>query len=600
MVLLSTFVAALAPLSCAPGAGPEPSVLELRLRLPKVSEGVLLNEPVIAYFTDDLDRSTVTPDSVRILDPEGRRARGTLGVEGAELRFVPAPVYRADLSDGGFRPGTTYTVELRGFPDPGGLRAVDGAPLRSTVRWSFTTVSAGAGGGLAFQDATPERGSPLTPYTGIVEPEGPRSSLILGCAEPLDPSTLRGSDFAVRPKRGGAPVGVRAVLCEPPLDRLSGRLLAGYRSAGWVELIPLARLEPGEYWLEFEPALALRDYGGNPVWVTWPGQAEGAPFPQFSVSGASTRPPGRYRESFLDTVRRSPVVPPDEGRPWDGMAHWGRTGRVAIRYPAAVGDGSDGEVTFDAAVLDDRRTELDATRLSIPGELHLTAPGLVVLRAQGRMHVEGRLHRTPVLDPDRPPPSMKDSFDGGTLSDWLARARATDPPWLVLIAGGDLVIGDFDFDTPVLCAAGGVVRITGRGGELVPNELWVLGEGGATDPDTSVERANLVIDPPATNPLVERLGFAVMSGPLPPRGKVVRWLAGHVDGHAGTGRYRVRYLLDPVDLAPGVTPELVDDPRFLDDASPIRFLVELELGPGVAWDPPFVDEVVLTWEEERR
>jgi len=587
---LSTIVAALGPLSCTPSPRPEASVLELRSHLPKVSTGVLLNEHLIAYFTDDLERSTVTPDSVRILDPKGRRAEGRFEVEGRELRFVPDPIYRADLSDGGFRPGTRYTVELRGFPDPGCLRSVEGAPLRAPVRWSFTTVAI-EGGGVAFQDATPERGGALILATETVESGGPRSPLLLSCPEPLDPSSLRDEDFLIL--RAGQEIGVRAKLRGPPVDRLPPKqVLSG--GAMWLELLPLSTLEAGAYTLEIAPELALRDYGGNPVWAK--------PLQGFRVAGQSARPPGRYRESFLDTARRSPVVPPlTDGRAWDGMAHWGRTGRIGIRFPAAAGDGSDGVVTLDEQDLDDRRNNLQATHLSLPGDVTLTSPGLVVLRAQGSLHVGGRLSRTLAAEvagtPVPPPPSMKDSFDGGTLSDWLARAVEDDPPWLVLIAGGDLVIeGAYEFDTPVLCVAGGVVRITGRG-KYLKNELWVLGGGGASDPRVSVERAHLVIDTPATNPLAAPLRFAVMSGPLPPRGKVVRWLSGQVAGHAGGGSYTVRYLRDPSDSGP---PVFVDDPRHLDDASSIRFLVELVMGPGSVWDPPFVDEVALTWEEARR
>ena len=611
MMWLSATALAFVPLACAPGPAPEVEVLELRSRFPKNPVGVRLNEDLQLFFNRELDRSTVTASSVRVLGPNGRRAEGQWRVEGRELRFVPEPVFRADLSDGGFRPGTSYTVELRGFPDPGGVRAEDGAPLRSTLRWSFTTVESDEV--LLFEDATLERGSALKLSRVDLSAEGDRRSILLRCGEPLDPRTLFDDDFSLVLQRSRADVNgagaearervrVRASLRDTPHDfRSSPDLLADPGGVGWVELVPVARLMPGEtYWLDVSPTLRLRDYGGNPIWYSPPA----APNDTIKVNrglGTATRRPGSHRESFLDSVLRSPVVPPAPAEAaWDGTAHWGRTGRVGIVFPAAAGNGAQGEVVLDGQREDDARQDLQATTLTIAGEETLGSPGMVVLRAQGRLHVTGKLTRT-LPDGAPPAPSMKDSFDGGTLSDWLARAVRDDRPWLALIAGGDLILeGGFEFDTPILCVAGGVVRITGRG-RMSPahrNELWVLGDGGVGQGgELTVERADLVIDQPATNPLAAPLRFAVMSGPLPRRGKVLRWYAGRAEGHAGSGAFRVRYLSDGAPLEGGL---LVDDPRLLGDAEAIRFVVELSMGPGVAWDPPFVDEVELTWEEPRR
>lgn len=605
MTWLATFVAALAPLACSPPVEPEASVLELTLRRPKVASGVLLNEEVIAYFSEELDPSTVTPTSVRIVDEHGRRASGRREVEGRELHFIPDPVYRADLSDGGFRPGTRYTVELRGFPDPGCLRALDGAPLASTVRWSFTTVSVEEGD-VAFHDDTPGRGGALTMMTQTLVADGAASSLLLSCSEPIDPSTVHDDDFLLTHTGSGQTVGLRAALRAPPTERLRPEDILARPKAAWLELLPLERLEPGAtYRLDIPPDHRLRDYGGHPVWVSIPPRKS-----QVRVAAGATRLPGSYRESFLDAARRSPIPPPAGDRPWDGMAHWASSGRCGIRYPAAAGDGRDGAVELEGRATDASLVDLQATTLSISGEVKLTAPGLVVLRSQGLLRVSGRLFRLAAGGDTSSIPSMKDSFRGGTLSDWLTRARAEDPCWLVLIAGGDLVIeGDIGIDTPVLCVAGGVVRSSGAGELTAENEFWILGEGRLSPRITHknrpviAERARLVMDAPTNNPLVAPVSFAVMSGPLPPRGKVVRWLAATVGGHSGRGGYRVRYLRD-ADLVPGQSAaglELVDDPRFLDDASPIRFLIELTLSPGgVEWDPPFVDEIALSWEEDRR
>jgi hypothetical protein len=583
----------LGPLACAPLAGPAPGVLELVQRLPKVSDGVLLNEPLELYFSDELDRASVTSYSVRITDERGRQARGSFEVEGDSLRFVPAPVYKRDLSDGGFRPGTRYGVELVGFPDPACLRAARGGPLAGTRRWAFRTVTVGGPqGAVAFRDATPEHGSPLKPpRETIVQGE----QLILRCDEPIDPSTLDDDDFVIRQTLSAA--GVQVPDAEPvPVSLFLRPPEAGSPEAAWLELLPARPLEPGGYRIEAAPQLSLRDYGGNLIWVP--------PMPkwgEFRVVGGPRNERNLYRERFLDTVRRSPVAPPatDLGVP-DGTACWDGDGAVRIRYPLAAGDGADGPVELAPR---EPRADVRATRLELEdgAECRLAAEGLVVLRAQGRLRIGGRLRR--ILPAGAGGPlSMKDSFAGQPLSEWLARASAAGEPWTVLVAGGDLVVaGELDVATPVLLVAGGVVRVSSaRERWSVPaNELWVLGEGGGRG--LAAERAELVIDTPVVNPLAVPLHLAVLSGPVPPRGKVLRWLGGTALGHSGAGRFRVRYLAVPRGSEGGDgTPVLHDNPRFFEDASSIRFLIELVMEPGVPWDPPLVDELVLSYKEEAR
>jgi hypothetical protein len=601
---IARLAAALGTLACAPiGSGPRESpLLEVRARLPRVSEGVLLNEPLVVYFSEPLDRSTVTHDSVRITDADGQRARGRLEVEGESLRFVPDPVYARDLSDGGFRPATTYTVELSGFPDPAGLRSADGAPLARSLTWSFRTVVVGDPQvAVLFEDATPEHGGALTLAVGTVVEGQP---LYLRSAEPLDPSTLDDAEFLFLPERGGEAVRAHARLV--PRTSLPPELQTAGRGTAWLQLLPLdAPLGPGIYLLD-APELELRDYGGNPVWI-----AGLAVERKFTVVAAVAGLPGRYSESFLDTARRSPVPPPPLGGPEpDGTAHWGKDGAVRIRFPRAAGDGSAGAVELAGATqrgaARELRKDVRATRLTLADEAEcaLAAEGLVVLRAQGLLRIGGRLVRGAGDAPsdttaggDGGAPSLLASFDGGTLSGWLARAAAEDPAWTVLIAGGDLVVdGMLEVGTPLLLVAGGVVRISGSVAASCEGcAVAILGEGGGRWPNA--ERADLVLDEPLSNPLAAPLRLAVMSGPIPPRGKVARWLSGGAAGHAGAGRYRVRYLRDP-DLAGDLAPR--DHPSLLEGASSIRFVVELALEPGVPWDPPFVDEVVLTWEEAAR
>lgn len=586
--------------ACTPLAEPEPVVLELRSVLPRVSEGVYLNEPLVFYFSDALDRSSVTSSSVSIKGPGGRSARGRFEVDGDSLRFVPARVYARELDDGGFAPGTRYEVRLAGFPDPGALRSASGAPLAHGWSWSFLTVPSDEG--AVFQDDSPQRGSPLVVAdTSLTEQE----PVLLACGEPLDPSTLRDEDFRLLSGQDVLRVVTRLV---PRPDRPD---LAPIAPGGaWIELSPLEPLQAGRtYRVAVAPDLALRDYGRNPIWF------QEADSREIRVTPAAAARRGEHRESFLDTTLRSPLVPPAYGarRP-DGAAYWSDEGSVRVRFPAAAGTGADGEVELRP---NDERVDVHATRLVLPesGECRLAGAGTIVLRSQTSLRLSGRLLRATgwaeekegEREKRRQEGDAETGFDdsgmiartGSTLSAFLESARASGTPWTVLVAGGDVVLdGDLSFDTPVLCAAGGVVRVTGTLTHP-PNEFWILGEGGGS----RLERAPLVMDEPLENPLVVPLELAVLSGPLPRSGgRVRRWLEADVRGHAGSGSYRVRFVAEPEGPAGFDRAQPVDVLRLL-DAPQIRFWIQLTVqprsGPAVIaapWDPPFVDEVTLTWE----
>jgi len=149
--------------------------------------------------------------------------------------------------------------------------------------------------------------------------------------------------------------------------------------------------------------------------------------------------------------------------------------------------------------------------------------------------------------------------------------------------------------------------------------VYRLGEGGGygIEPEAVYSRPPIHIDPPhGANPIVERLRFAVLSAPIPPRGEVVRWLPPDVHGRSsreprqGDARptrpeaqepgpgWRVRYLPElhtPTPKAADLAP--VDSPLLLDPPGPLQFLVELELESGGTWDPPWIDSVHLSWEQ---
>lgn len=647
------FGSVLALAACRPPSEPAAHVLVHRLTRPEASDAVRLNEDLVFHFSGEVDRTSVTADSVRILGADGRAARGRLVVEGARVRFQPASVLAADLSDGGYVPGAEYTVEIAGFPRPDCLRGVDGAPLASTYRWNFRVVDPATRPGACFEDRDPDRVRPLrlfpAPQAGSETRRneessggldlryelGPLDAIYLRCEEPLDPSSLVDGAFALR-SRQGAEVRLRARLLENEPDAASRPRPARARSsagpAAWlrepraalVELTPVTRLSggPSSPWrlvfnpearaIEFVrvaflpglPALPIavprprsgvpRDLGGHPVWepalvlVTFPvverGRDDGR---------------GAWLEEFVDTRLRSTLAVPG----CDGTASWTDSGRVEVRFLKAAGDGRAGDVVLEGAPA---FRDLHAVRASVPAgsTCRLSPdPGPVVLRAQGTLRIDGRLERA-----TRGTSAFQ--FRDERLSTWLDGALAAprevaarDLDWTVLVAGGDLVVGgEIDVSTPILLVAGGRIRVTGSVRSGQPNQVFRLGEGGGAGLSASNVEA-LELDPPDWNPLRTPLRFAVLSGPLPPRGTVVEWLEAEARGSApprgssSTG-WSVRYLpelarapLEPDDLRTFDSPEQIEKP------GSIQLLVELVVEPGGRWRPPFVDSVRLAWRE---
>ncbi len=635
----------LALAACRPPAEPAAEVLLHRLTRPEAGALVRLNEDLVFHFSGEVDRTSVTHDSVRVTSAAGRSARGRLVVDGSRVRFVPATVLARDLSDGGFEPDTEYHLEIAGFPRPDCLRGIDGSPLASAYHFDFRTVAVGPGAGPAFEDRDPDRVRPLRlfpspqpgPHGGsdLVYELGPLDAIYLRCEEALDPATLVDGAFALRPRQGPE-VALRTRLIENESDAAARPRPARARSAApaaaWlrepraalVELTPVKRLTGGDkspWRLVFYPGVRgadvvlvpflagwplvpvlvprfesgmPRDLGGRPVWepalvlVSMPvlerGRDEGR---------------GSWLEEFVDTQLRSTRAVPG----CDGTAAWTDTGRVEVRFPKSAGDGRSGDVELVGA---QNVRDLHAVRATVPARATCTLSaqaGPVVLRTQGSLHVRGRLERATGGRSTM-------TFAREKLSTWLDRALAApaetaahDHDWTVLIAGGDLwVEGEIDVSTPLLLVAGGRIRVTGTVRSTQAGQVFRLGEGGGSGL-TASNVEELELDPPETNPLREPLRFAVLSGPLPARGTVVEWLEAEARGsgprdRSGNVSWSVRYVpqLAPPPLAvDDVNP--VDSPELLARPEPIQFLVEIVVEPGGVWRPPFVDSVRLAWQE---
>ncbi len=561
---------------------------------PVEGEGVYLNEEIVLTFSQAIDPSSVASTSLRIVDDAGREAEGRWEVVGRQARFAPRPVLSGTLTDGGYLPGTVYSVDLGGFPRLDGLRGLKGEPLDRSWRWSFSTAEVGPGRrGFVFDDASPGTGAHVS--LSNARPLHPGEALVLECNEPLDPSSLREEEFRIERVESGA----AAFTC-----RVKARFLANHpegsrgplEPCAVIEFMPTERLEPGSYLL-LGSGVTLTDYGGNPVWPAGLGRqphAFGVRRPPPSGAG-ELESQAHYQLSFLDRTEFLSVAVPGT----DGLAHWSDGGVLSVRFPKAAGEGAHG--ALDLRGLEDRH-DLQATTLSVAkgAQVDLGAgPGLRVLRAQGRVHIAGHLgRRISQTDEPRPGPAIPGHpyVDGESLSQWLERARAEDWPWTVLIAGGDLVIdGDLVVNTPLLLVAGGWIRVEGRV-DQPPGQLWLLSEGGGIRMDPTATVPDLVIEAPDGNPLKQTLHLAAVSAPLPARVISYRWLEPLVGGRQGAGRYEVSYLpaTGPVERG-----RAVKHPRLLEGEGPVRVLLELFVTPGPLWDPPSLDFVTLRWATDR-
>ncbi|MHC5065733.1 MAG: Ig-like domain-containing domain [Planctomycetota bacterium] len=92
---------------------------------------VLLNQEVVVYFSEPIDPLSVTEETFRVVDQEGRGVAGarSLGLSGSSIIFSPVPPVQRDLSDGSFRPGESYQVQIMGFPRAHAVRAMSGKRL---------------------------------------------------------------------------------------------------------------------------------------------------------------------------------------------------------------------------------------------------------------------------------------------------------------------------------------------------------------------------------------------------------------------------------------------------------------------------------------
>jgi hypothetical protein len=613
-VRLSLLLVALACAGC--GRGPLDAPLEVTQFRHGGARGVLLNETLVVHFSEPLDPRSLTGRSVRVLDAKGLPVDGRLDLVGRRLSFEPHLPRDRELVGGSLRFGSTYTLELLGFPRVDALRSRSGEPLARTFRSSFTTIDVGAE--RPFLDDAPDRPAVVTLAATTVEAGAPWR---LVSDQALDPRSVGDDTFLLVPRSAQGRIRLRA------------RLVANEGGRAEIELMPLddggvPRLLPvGEYALiGGERVDDLADLGASPVPIPWRVLPLGA---SVFVEEARPAPAGpRFVESFATSALASPRAVAGAV----GEARWEGDGRVRLRMPRAAGDGSDGRVVLEAA--GDRRS-WQATSLLVPAgaRVEFAGHGLVLVAAQGALEIDGTVLRT--VQPDgarrrpgeaaiewlsrtraQPETGIADvEFDPReSLSEFLERCAAADLPVTCFVAGGDIVVrGEVDCDGPVLFVAGGRVRIPGR---AVASQACFSEPFGRSSVVAWIEALPIEIDEPDANPLVLEQTWSVVSGPIRPGPDFRRWVAARVLGHTGAfataapggrtptlarGRYDVRFL-GTRRLADGRTVDVgpVLDVRLLEDCDTVRLQLDLTVfaasGPNEPWDPPWLDEIELVWE----
>ncbi len=626
--------------ACGQDAG-LPARLELRdVAHLRSGAPLLLNDDVVLTFSEAIDGTTVNDQTVRVLDVEsGEEAPGRLIISGRTLTFRPRAVRRPDLSDGGWVPGRSYELVLKGYPSAACIQSIDGnrlgRPLRVPCPLTPWVQDSGESSTL-FRDGSPDLTRPLVIKPGEVGsseslPIEWDEPLLVRCPEPLDPRSLDPMEFeivrAFRSQGSRMPEGglrqpestlIRSVSL---VSNFAENAAVPYSEAGaLLRFVPDSRLpiDSSGMPVPFElrrrvgaEATRLVDFSGGapPISVKfWAARRD--------VAGSEK--PESFEFDFMNADEHATVLDLSSS----GTAFWGETGRVEIRYPRAAGNGSDGSLTLQGAM---GKTSLHGTRVRIPAgeELLLPPKGLVVIRAQGRIDLEGDLIRRTT---EARVPMWEESgqmVSAGaasmeSLSDWLKMAEESNQPWTVVIAGGDLVVrGKIDVDTPLLLVAGGWIRGRGRP-KAAPGQLWLLGKGGGfelphhRDPRA---RANvdppLIIDEPIENPLREPLTFVAFSSPAPKVAAPRFWRAPEITAYerpGGKDTVKVQYLRveSGAFSEEGVSQAVrYDEPMGAMEpggsGGRVRLRIELTVYPKRGrWDPPFLDRVRLSWTPEPR
>jgi hypothetical protein len=161
------------------GGGGGPDLVLVGFNLPNIS-GIPLNNPLIFTFSRDIDISSITPDTLRVVGDIGPFFE-TIVVDGNLACALPRGPNFEDYSDAGMAPGTTYTVSMPVFPAPDTIRSTSGKPLLDAESFQFTTTP------------TPTFIEPRRPIVHGLPPSAGGRSDDEGCLQNPDNSLFNGT-----------------------------------------------------------------------------------------------------------------------------------------------------------------------------------------------------------------------------------------------------------------------------------------------------------------------------------------------------------------------------------------------------------------------
>ena len=124
--------------SCGGGSSGAPEMVLVSFNLPNIA-GVTLNTPLVYTFSDNVDPTSVTPDTIQVVGTPSFTFESIV-VDGnlvAELPFIPN---FDSYSDSGMAPGKLYSVFLPIFPAVDTVRSTSGRPLVKAASFNFTTI----------------------------------------------------------------------------------------------------------------------------------------------------------------------------------------------------------------------------------------------------------------------------------------------------------------------------------------------------------------------------------------------------------------------------------------------------------------------------
>ncbi len=436
---------------------------------------IYLNQEIEVRFNDPVERISVTPDTVRVLDAFGQRVEGKLRVSSHAVTFVPrAPVTPA-LDDGSFRPGEEYRLEVRGFPIANAVRSRAGRVLDEGFTRRFRAVGVDAKPAPLLKAATSPYGFALDGDSLAMAADS-RVLRLMFHEAPL-PTTITPAAF--RLYRVGDNGAVQAPL-QPRETRLR-QVDAPYGQAPWVVELefdspPVAG--PGYCGLELvaDEAVCVRDPAGQPPHQVVTRGAGGVE--RMELLGlkllvevfAGARVP-LLVESFNGSLGLAPTDPA-------ALGFEARAGAAVPRVRTLAGGGGLGVFAPSAStdlVIGQPFDRGDGVRVRADGDWFDFA-GVVIpkgvtvrLRARGdrppRIRVRGSVHIEGVLIVEGAP-----SGTWPTQGMEVAAARLIEECGAVVVAGGDILVAgairdgdavDGEAGSRLLLIAGGGIGLVG-------------------------------------------------------------------------------------------------------------------------------------------